>query len=794
MSAANDAIAYCHACGGAMDVSQVAPFSNVACPSCGKHTRVKREFGPYTLVRRHAIGGMSMVFVGQDHTLDREVALKILNEQYSSDERRIAAFEEEARVMAGLSHPNIVRLLKTGRSFDRFYIAMELVAGGHFEHRIRELGRIPEMDMLPLAIEVAQGLKAAHAAGLIHRDVKPGNILLDAEGHAKLVDFGLSLVTQGGAATATELWATPQYVPPETVSGLAEDFRSDIYAFGATLYHALCGTPSCPEESMATDILLAAKRRIPALALVAGDVSAETCAIVDRCMAFSPDDRYASYDDLIAALETSLRHLKSGRIGDQARQHGDHRSAATNSGRRKLMALAILGVLGLGIGLSLLNRKQPSPENGTTTNQPSPPPVQVSEPDTAATASDISRIYQNAQSAMESRDYEGASGEFFGLFQRDDVPEPTRSWAGIQAVLADYLDGRSSDAKEKIRAVGTLAKQEETSRQTMGDDLVAMLPRMIRPMPMELETTSDGLDGLAAAMLCGLKNWESGMIKQAVSCFERAARMDLTEQPEQLLIYQKIAGEYLADAKLLSASVFDALPDSISSCEAALDELDQVMSRMKTRGRARFNVRAWQLDVARRKKQLSEPGEQAGKDAPINQADRLTAFAALASEYRFNDALDILEQVSLPESDQQDALVSMTQSAASFLSDLKRGLEIAPVSIATSLRDEEGVTRVSLREDGEILAWFTAGGSRICQWADFAPDALIALHRVLAVKEADEAKRIIRHERAIAFQWLAGDRDAAVDAADRLAASSPEFASRWKSLSGKLPADLLTRP
>ena len=223
-----------------MDVSAVAPFSNVECPNCGKHTRVKREFGPYTLVRRHAIGGMSMVFVAHDNTLDREVALKILSEEFSADERRIAAFEEEARITASFSHPNVVRVLTTGRAFDRFYIAMELVPGGHFEHQIRERGKIPEIEMLPLAIEVAQGLKAAHAAGLIHRDVKPGNILLDAEGHAKLVDFGLALVTQGGKAQATELWATPYYVPPETVEGHAEDFRSDIYAFGATLYHALC--------------------------------------------------------------------------------------------------------------------------------------------------------------------------------------------------------------------------------------------------------------------------------------------------------------------------------------------------------------------------------------------------------------------------------------------------------------------------------------------------------------------------------------------------------------------------
>ena len=193
-----ETIAYCHSCGSPMNVAAVAPFSNVECPTCGKHTRVKREFGPYTLLRRHAVGGMSMVFVAQDNTLDREVALKILSEEFSADERRIAAFEEEARITASFSHPHVVRVLRTGKAFDRFYIAMELVPGGHFEHQIRERGKSRKLEMLPLAIEVAQGLKAAHSAGLIHRDVKPGNILLDAEGHAKIVDFGLALVTQGG--------------------------------------------------------------------------------------------------------------------------------------------------------------------------------------------------------------------------------------------------------------------------------------------------------------------------------------------------------------------------------------------------------------------------------------------------------------------------------------------------------------------------------------------------------------------------------------------------------------------
>ena len=264
-----------------MNVAPVGPFSNVACPYCGKHTRVKREFGPYTLLRRHAIGGMSVVFVAQDNTLNREVAVKILNENYSADTRRIDAFEEEARVTCSFSHPHVVRVFTTGRAFDRYYIAMELVVGGHFEHQIEERGTIPEREMLPLAIQVAEGLKAALGAGLIHRDIKPGNILLDAQGNAKIVDFGLALLLgKGGTAQAKEIWATPYYVPPETIEGHPEDFRSDMYAFGATLYHALAGKPPCNEESMATNLLREAKRQVIPLHTAAPWVTPRTCAVV----------------------------------------------------------------------------------------------------------------------------------------------------------------------------------------------------------------------------------------------------------------------------------------------------------------------------------------------------------------------------------------------------------------------------------------------------------------------------------------------------------------------------------
>ena len=296
-------IAWCESCNGPMSIESVAPFTEVICPHCESENRVKKQFGPYQITRQHAIGGMSSVFIAVDETLHREVAMKILSEEYSKDAKRIAAFEEEARLTASFSHPHVVKIFTTGYAFGRFYIAMELVPGGHFEQRIRECGEVSEEEVLPLAVQIAEGLKGAQSAGLIHRDIKPGNILLDSEGNAKIVDFGLALVTQAGTAKAEEIWATPYYVPPEAIEGQVEDFRSDIYAFGSTLFHALAGVPPCAEESMDTKLLRAAKQAVVPLREVAPHLMDETCAVIDRAMAYRPDDRFGSYDEMISDLK-----------------------------------------------------------------------------------------------------------------------------------------------------------------------------------------------------------------------------------------------------------------------------------------------------------------------------------------------------------------------------------------------------------------------------------------------------------------------------------------------------------
>ena len=780
-----------------MNVEAVAPFSNVECPTCGMHTRVKREFGPYTLVRRHALGGMSMVFVAQDNTLDREVALKILSEEFSADEKRIAAFEEEARITASFSHPHVVRVLRTGRAFGRFYIAMELVPGGHFEHQIRERGKIPEVEMLPLAIEVAQGLKAAHAAGLIHRDVKPGNILLDAEGHAKLVDFGLALVTHGGKAQAEEVWATPYYVPPETIEGDPEDLRSDIYAFGATLYHALSGVPPCGAETMSTEILRAAKKNVVPLGTADPTLSAGTCAIVERAMAYEPKDRFASYDEMIALLEVALKRVKSGATG-ASESSG---SAAKRRAKKKQGETVTLAVAGLVLlaavagGIWWVIREQPSQALDKPVALVNPPIIPEA---TSAATTDIAKTYRAARAAVEARDFEKAAADFVKLRANPAVQEPTRTWAGVEAVVATYLNGNAGEARTQAKATSDHAESVPEPSRIHGG-LLKMLgktPRLPAIPAHEIDSSASDAPHVMAWLLAGLKDWEQGMTGEAAGWFAAVAAARVSADDSWLKIYQSIARDYLADHQTLSSPVFDKLPADIAGCDTAVAALDTILATLKTRGRARFNVRAWQLDLAKHAKLLaspkveeSDPSDPAATEPSAWDMVRILAkLDELAKECRFSEASDYLKApAAAPQGATQAALASVAAASAVFLADLEADLAKEPVTGEFQMRAGDVSRKIAIGPQAVITVTDAGGLPRTAKWADFSPDALIALHRLFVKNPKSELERLRRHECAISYDWLAGNRERALAAAASLSQSSPAFKQRWDTIAGGLP-------
>jgi serine/threonine protein kinase len=561
------------------------------------------RFGPYKLTRRHAIGGMSSVFIAEDELLNREVALKILSEEYSQDEKRITAFEEEARLTASFSHPHVVKIFTTGYAFGRFYIAMEFVPGGHFEHRIRERGKLSEEEALPLAVQIAEGLKGAQSAGLIHRDIKPGNILFDSEDNAKIVDFGLALVTKGGKAKAEEIWATPYYVPPEAIEGQVEDFRSDIYAFGSTLYHALAGIPPCDEESMDTKLLRAAKQKVVPLKRVAPHLTHETCAVIDKAMAYEADNRFGSYDEMVAALKNAIKAVEGAGDLDTRikRSKAELRNSLRAKKKRGLLTAvgAVIGAVSLVI-IAIVVISEPK-----ETLKPLPKIVEMTPANGSAAgrSADIGKQYLEARSAMKRGAYAEAERMFLDLFSAPATAEPTRTWAGLEAVAASFMDGRSSSANMYVRILKMhIESSPEGLDSEFKRELVPVLGKMrdlpfIRMESMELNGTKNNDVRLMAHWLAGLKNWNQGALSQAVPFFKEVREQPASGKPGMLAWYRQAAGRYLSDYALLDSDAFGPLPKTIQQCRETTRELEAILGKLKTRGRASFNVRSRILDL-----------------------------------------------------------------------------------------------------------------------------------------------------------------------------------------------------
>jgi hypothetical protein len=682
----------------------------------------------------------------------------------------------------------------TGRAFDRYYIAMELVPGGHLEGRIEERGNIPEREMLPLAIQVAQGLKAAHAAGLIHRDVKPGNILLDAAGNAKIADFGLSLLLdQAGRATATEIWATPYYVPPETIEGQAEDFRSDMYAFGATVYHALAGKPPCNEESMSTPVLREAKRKIIPLQQAAGWITARTCAVVDRAMAYNPVDRFGSYDELLSYLNDALAQLKAGAKPIVRDPRAAKRRQAAQRRARILIAAGLAAVAAV-IGASIWWLRQPG-HAGPAPADPAPsavPGAPAPEQDAAA-AVRIAKVYREAREAAAAGEFAAAGTRFAALRDDPAVGEPTRTWSAVEAVLMALLDGQSGAARSAAAAAAAHLANP-TAPPAIGRLLLPVLREFHQAVPITVGDDDDlrgqSVTHLMRWMLAGLKNWDQGRLAAAAPFFQAVADARVAPGDEWATIYPSLAADYLADFKTLSSPVFAAAPADRQACDRARAELTAMLPALKTRGRARFNVIAWQEDLAKLAPTLPDATPATPPATPELQAV-LATLADYAERCDFAAAADYLAKLPEdPDGATRKALKSLADSAAKLLQNLDTDLKRNPagISLSGTLKSGETFTKIAATSRSGVLQVNLGGPLRDCRWADLTPEAVIDLYRVVIKAETDTERKYRRHETAVAFQWLAGDRAQAMATAKRIAAENEGFAERWEALKAGLPA------
>ena len=274
------------------------------------------KLGPYEVVALIGAGGMGEVYRARDARLGRDVALKVLSESFARDPERLRRFEQEARAVAALNHPNILGLYDIGSQNGSPYLVSEFLEGQSLRDMLR-FGPVPARKAGDYAVQIASGLAAAHEKGIVHRDLKPENLFITKDGRAKILDFGLAKLTQASApapagsegltvtsspTVAGVVMGTAGYMSPEQVRGESVDHRTDIFAFGAVLYEMISGQRAFHRETGAETMTAILKEDPPDLADGTKLVSPALDRIVRRCLEKSAEQRFQSAQDLAFAL------------------------------------------------------------------------------------------------------------------------------------------------------------------------------------------------------------------------------------------------------------------------------------------------------------------------------------------------------------------------------------------------------------------------------------------------------------------------------------------------------------
>ena len=455
----------CSSCGQHLDVTELPPFSRAFCPSCNTKLLVPMVIGNYQLLNPMGSGGMGTVYKAFDTALQRFVAVKLMKKELAANAQFVADFTREARAAAALNHPNIAQILSFGQTDEtngQYYIVMELLEGGSLDHLIETHKRVPELDVLNIGIQVASALKAAYQRGVIHRDIKPGNILFNSESQAKVVDFGLAQFAGAEEEKKQEegIWGTPYYIAPEKLNGEREDFRSDMYSLGGTMFHALAGRPPF-EANSATEVVLKHLRE-PALSLktFAPDICDQTMHAIGCMLRKNREERYSSYDELIDDLEeanraavTHQREVAEQKRRPQARVAvATARPSAPSGAWKSVLATVLLLAACVACGVCiwkfrdvLFRSRDTSAESKTSTPEaPAQPGVEMSWLD----------LWDAADNDLVAGRYQKAIDTYRKARQKLNDDPQRQNILDCQIGAALYLLGKPDDARKAFSTAG----------------------------------------------------------------------------------------------------------------------------------------------------------------------------------------------------------------------------------------------------------------------------------------------------------------------------------------------------
>ena len=570
----------CPNCSATLDVSEQEPFSEIHCPRCNTPMRVRSQFDYFQLVEVIASGGMGTVYKARDTNLNRIVALKLLRKEFSADLDYIEKLETEAKITASVNHPCVVQVFSFGSDHDQYYIAMELVDKGSLDDLMNLQGRIAEVQVLEIGTQVAMGLRAAFQAGLIHRDVKPGNILFADAHSAKIVDFGLAIpLERAEAETGGEIWGTPYYIAPEKLNHEPEDFRSDIYSLGGTLFHALAGRPPFEAENASMVALKHLKSQAVSLQAFAPNISGPTAYVINRMLAKNPDERYQSYDELIEHFEYARSQLleEKGKVTQRVVVEGAEQQSAQGY---VILAFILIALL-LGVGFfifkdSLLPRR-----------------LSVEELEQRRIEKGMNSAEQTlakARKQLIDGDAPSAYAALKELEERPELGQPLKSWVIVTEGIAAYTsnlpsDGRSAFGRLHTNGLYSFKKEDATLAKFFVDLGTSITDK--KTVTSAISKDANPPDFQPIALLAyGLKAWNASQFKPAVSLFRDFVSATPQGAYGWIADFKPLAKRYLDDFNAYSDFAVKLKAATTASDKTALvTQADALKAKLRLPGK-----------------------------------------------------------------------------------------------------------------------------------------------------------------------------------------------------------------
>jgi hypothetical protein len=570
----------CPACTALIDVTGQEPFAEVACPGCHGPLIIQGRVGQFELLSVAGRGGMGVVYRARDAGLDREVALKLLRPEHSVSEALITQLETEAAITASINHPNVVKIYSTGVDQGRFYIAMELVDKGSLDDLIQIQGRVSEAQVLEVGIQIARGLRAVHLHGLIHRDVKPGNILFAGPNSAKIVDFGLAIFMSEEESVRGEIWGTPYYVAPEKLDHKPEDFRSDIYSLGGTLFHALCGRPPFEAESASLVALKHLKSEMVSLQAFAPWVSGPTAYVINRTLLKDPEARYQSYDELIEHFEYAKDELtKKAATPAQS----PTRVVLETEETRKAMGwltFAMLGAIVLVAAAAFAFRNVIFGHGAERT-----PPPRVTQ---AATPANGANRFKAAWEKLARGDATAAAA--FAQLGEKEQKQPDADWLSLGEGLAHLAAGEAAAAQKAFNKISTRGAFASGGEQGQLSEFFLRIARSMdgtAPInPAVAQRYAPNNHEAIALLAFGLKDWQLGRVDDAVAFLRQFRSSSPIGSAEWIAGLKPLATRYLeqfAEFEMTIQELKDAR--TASAKKSVVEKLNALPRPLAARGR-----------------------------------------------------------------------------------------------------------------------------------------------------------------------------------------------------------------